>query len=89
MTTHRAVDVGVAKQIGAYSDAIETAPNLRWLYTAGTPGLSRDGISGGSGSDRGDVSGQRGARLARMRCKVRRCMLSRRAVSDTLRPHNS
>ena len=31
----------------------------------------------------------RGARLARMRCSVRRCMLSRRAVSDTLRPHSS
>ena len=32
---------------------------------------------------------QRGARLARMRCSVRRCMLSRRAVSETLRPHSS
>ena len=30
-----------------------------------------------------------GARLAKIRCSVRRCMLSRRAVSDTLRPHNS
>ena len=30
-----------------------------------------------------------GARLARMRCSVRRCMLRRRAVSETLRPHNS
>jgi len=40
---HKAVDVGVARQIGAYSDAIETAPNLRWLYTAGTPGLSAEG----------------------------------------------
>ena len=30
-----------------------------------------------------------GARLARMRCKVRRCMLRRRAVSETLRLHNS
>ena len=30
-----------------------------------------------------------GARLASFRCKVRRCMLSRRAVSETLRPHNS
>ena len=32
---------------------------------------------------------QRGARLARMRWSVRRCMLRRRAVSETLRPHNS
>jgi hypothetical protein len=32
---------------------------------------------------------QRGARLARMRCSVRRCMFSRRAVSETLRSHIS
>ena len=31
----------------------------------------------------------RGARFARIRCKVRRCMLSRRAVSETLRLHIS
>ncbi len=30
-----------------------------------------------------------GARLARMRCNVRRCMLSRRAVSETLRLQSS
>jgi hypothetical protein len=30
-----------------------------------------------------------GARLAKMRCSVRLCMLSRRAVSETLRPHSS
>ena len=30
-----------------------------------------------------------GARLARIRCKVRRCMLRRRAVSETLRPQSS
>ena len=30
-----------------------------------------------------------GARFAKIRCKVRRCMLRRRAVSDTLRPHSS
>jgi enamine deaminase RidA (YjgF/YER057c/UK114 family) len=36
---HRIHDIGVAKQIGAYSDAIEVAPNLRWLVTSGTPGL--------------------------------------------------
>jgi enamine deaminase RidA (YjgF/YER057c/UK114 family) len=41
--THQAHDVGVARQIGTYSDAIEAAPNLRWLYTAGTPGLALDG----------------------------------------------
>jgi DNA repair protein MmcB-like len=31
----------------------------------------------------------RGARLAKMRCRVRRCMFSRRAVSETLRLHIS
>ena len=40
---HRIHDVGVAKQIGTYSDAIEVAPDMRWLYTAGTPGLAADG----------------------------------------------
>ncbi len=40
---HKIHDIGVAKQIGAYSDAIETAPNLRWLFTSGTPGLSAEG----------------------------------------------
>ena len=35
------------------------------------------------------ASRQRGARLARMRCSVRRCMLRRRAVSETLRSHIS
>lgn len=40
---HTIHDVGVAKQIGAYSDAIEVAPNARWLMTAGTPGLALDG----------------------------------------------
>jgi hypothetical protein len=32
---------------------------------------------------------QRGARFAKIRCRVRRCMLSRRAVSETLRLHIS
>ena len=42
--THNTIhDVGIAKQIGAYSDAIETKSNLRWLYTSGTPGLSEAG----------------------------------------------
>jgi hypothetical protein len=35
------------------------------------------------------MSSHRGARLAKIRCRVRRCMFSRRAVSETLRPHNS
>ena len=40
---HIVHDIGVAKQIAAYSDAIETGPNLRWLLTSGTPGLSMAG----------------------------------------------
>ena len=41
--THQVHDIGVAKQIGAYSDAIEVAPDLRWLFTSGTPGLEQSG----------------------------------------------
>jgi 2-iminobutanoate/2-iminopropanoate deaminase len=40
---HTIHDIGVAHQIGAYSDAIEATPNLRWLLTSGTPGLSANG----------------------------------------------
>ena len=40
---HTIHDVGVAKQIAAYSDSIEVKPNLRWLVTSGTPGLPTDG----------------------------------------------
>ena len=40
---HKIHYIGVSKQIGAYSDAVEAAPNLRWLLTSGTPGLSIDG----------------------------------------------
>ncbi len=36
-------DIGVASQIGKYSDAIEVSPSARWLYTSGTPGLALDG----------------------------------------------
>ena len=48
---HKIHAIGVASQIGKYSDAVETAPNLRWLHTSGTPGISKDkqlpkGISG-------------------------------------------
>ena len=40
---HTIHDIGVASQIGTYSDAIETGPNLRWLVTSGAPGLSATG----------------------------------------------
>jgi 2-iminobutanoate/2-iminopropanoate deaminase len=40
---HKIHNIGVAAQIGAYSDAVETGANLRWLFTSGTPGLEADG----------------------------------------------
>jgi 2-iminobutanoate/2-iminopropanoate deaminase len=42
-TAHTIRNIGVAEQIGKYSDAVETTDGLRWLYTSGTPGLSPDG----------------------------------------------
>src|SRR5882757_1594563 len=41
--TNRIHDIGVARQIGTYSDAVEAPANARWLVTAGTPGLAIDG----------------------------------------------
>jgi 2-iminobutanoate/2-iminopropanoate deaminase len=41
--SHKLQDIGVAGQIAAYSDAVEVKPNLRWLLTSGTPGLSKAG----------------------------------------------
>lgn len=40
---HKAIDVGVSKHIGKYSDAIEVESGLRWLFTSGTPGVDADG----------------------------------------------
>ena len=40
--TNRIHDVGIARQIGTYSDAVEAPANARWLFTAGTPGLTVD-----------------------------------------------
>jgi 2-iminobutanoate/2-iminopropanoate deaminase len=36
-------DIGVARQIGKYSDAVEAPAGARWLMTSGTPGLALDG----------------------------------------------
>jgi enamine deaminase RidA (YjgF/YER057c/UK114 family) len=41
--THKLHDVGVAAQIGKYGDAVEVAPNRRWLFTSGTPGMDGKG----------------------------------------------
>jgi 2-iminobutanoate/2-iminopropanoate deaminase len=40
---HITHDIGVAGRIGSYADAIETLPNIRWLFTSGTPGLAMSG----------------------------------------------
>ena len=40
---HSIRDIGVSRQIGKYSDAIEVRPNVRWLFTSGTPGLEANG----------------------------------------------
>jgi len=36
-------DIGIARQIETYSDAVEVPGNARWLVTAGTPGLAVNG----------------------------------------------
>src|SRR4051794_38620587 len=38
--SHIIHDIGVANQIGSYSDAVEGTPGLRWLMTSGTPGFA-------------------------------------------------
>lgn len=37
-------NIGVASRIGTYLDAVEVPAGARWLVTAGTPGLSADGV---------------------------------------------
>jgi 2-iminobutanoate/2-iminopropanoate deaminase len=41
--SHKPHDLGIARRIGPYSDAVEVLPNARWLLTSGTPGLLLDG----------------------------------------------
>jgi 2-iminobutanoate/2-iminopropanoate deaminase len=41
--THKLHDLGIASQIGLYSDAVEVDGHRRWLITAGTPGLTAAG----------------------------------------------
>jgi 2-iminobutanoate/2-iminopropanoate deaminase len=43
---NRLRDIGVARQIGSYGDAVEVPAGARWLFTAGTRGLARDGALG-------------------------------------------
>src|SRR5215216_6943942 len=41
--TNQTHDIGIARQIGSYSDAVEAPAGARWLFTAGTPGLDSAG----------------------------------------------
>jgi 2-iminobutanoate/2-iminopropanoate deaminase len=49
---HIAHNIGIASRIGTYADAVETLPNIRWIFTSGMPGLS------GAGVLPNDVAGQ-------------------------------
>ncbi len=40
---HQKRNIGIAEQIGNYSDAVEIPLDGRWLVTSGTPGLTADG----------------------------------------------
>jgi 2-iminobutanoate/2-iminopropanoate deaminase len=53
---HAIHDIGIAKQIGLYSDALEVAPDRRWLMTSGTPGLSATGACPGNISDQAELA---------------------------------
>lgn len=41
--TNQILDIGVAGQIGRYSDAVEVPAGSRLLFLSGTPGLAPDG----------------------------------------------
>jgi 2-iminobutanoate/2-iminopropanoate deaminase len=43
LITHGIHDIGVARHLGRYSDAIEAGPGSRWLYSSGTPGIKASG----------------------------------------------
>ena len=42
-TTHIIHDIGIANQVGSYSDAVEVVPGVKWLYTSGAIGMTSDG----------------------------------------------
>jgi enamine deaminase RidA (YjgF/YER057c/UK114 family) len=50
---HTIHSIGVASQIGKYSDAIEAAPG-RMLFLSGTPGLAPDGTLSNSFEEQAD-----------------------------------
>ena len=74
--SHVIHDIGIASQIAAYSDAIEVKPNLRWLLTSGTPGLSQ------VGGLPNDISGQAGLAWEHV---VRMLQQARMTVADIVK----
>ncbi|MEQ1881653.1 MAG: Rid family hydrolase [Burkholderiales bacterium] len=40
---NKMLNIGVARQIGTYSDGVEAPASARWVFTAGTPGIMPDG----------------------------------------------
>ena len=52
---HTIHDIGVASQIGKYSDAIEAAPG-RMLFLSGTPGLGPEGKLSTSFEEQADLA---------------------------------
>ena len=43
VTMNPILDIGIARQIGKYSDAVEVPRNVRWVFISGTPGLTPEG----------------------------------------------
>jgi enamine deaminase RidA (YjgF/YER057c/UK114 family) len=54
MTNHPLNRAGVAQHIGKYSDGMLVQPNLRWVFTSGTPGLRPDGTCPGTISEQAE-----------------------------------
>ena len=43
VTNHIIHDIGIARQVGSYSDAIEVNSGFKWLYTSGAIGMTTNG----------------------------------------------
>jgi len=69
-------DIGVARQIGSYSDAIEVPANMRWVMTSGTPGLGLDGTLPA------DITGQAELAWTHLICMLERADM---AVGDLVK----
>jgi enamine deaminase RidA (YjgF/YER057c/UK114 family) len=62
---HENVEIGIARQIGAYSDALKVSAGLRWLFTSGTPGLAATGELPDDVSGQAELAWQHIVRLLR------------------------